>query len=445
MSRNWKLIVYVIVLGLAALAILIGSGLWEITTRPAEFRASLPLVGLLTVFGWLCSSYRVQNSDSSYIVMGTMAQVASILLLPLPLALLTVGAAKLITELLARREWKWSWRAPIVNVSGAILANATGGACFYLLRGEQYLWLPGYKTVLSLPALVALAGSYHVVDVLVVVGAITMTSQDPPWTVFRKLFMDMLMPMISLTFIGITVAVLWHYSPVLSIFLTIPGVLSIRMFGAVAKLRQETKQAVLKMAESIDYRDTGTYEHSKRLADFSERLALSVGLIPEHVSEIVLASRVHDLGKIGISNEILLKQGPLTDEERHAMEDHPAIGANILSSYSAFQNSVEIVRHHHERWDGKGYPDGLKGEGIPIGSRIISVVDAFDAMTADRPYRKGMSVDMAVERLKDSIGSQFDPRICAAFIQNLIEDGAYVPRQSQPDLHIVHRDAASVS
>jgi HD-GYP domain-containing protein (c-di-GMP phosphodiesterase class II) len=100
------------------------------------------------------------------------------------------------------------------------------------------------------------------------------------------------------------------------------------------------------------------------------------------------------------------------------------------------------VKHHHERWDGKGYPAGLKGEEIPLGSRIISIVDAFDSMTADRPYRRGMSVEEAVERLKAGIGSQFDPVICAAFIQTLIDQGTYVPSEPVPDLHIVTVDAA---
>jgi len=119
------------------------------------------------------------------------------------------------------------------------------------------------------------------------------------------------------------------------------------------------------------------------------------------------------------------------------MQEHPAIGANILSSYSAFQASVPIVRHHHERWDGNGYPDGLKGEEIPLGSRIITVTDSFDAMTSDRPYRKGMSPAAAVERLKDGMGSQFDPRLCATFIQLLIEEGVYTPPDTGTHLHLV--------
>jgi HD-GYP domain-containing protein (c-di-GMP phosphodiesterase class II) len=208
-------------------------------------------------------------------------------------------------------------------------------------------------------------------------------------------------------------------------------------------LRKETIEAVLKMAESIDYRDTQTYEHSQRLAGLTRRLAMRVELTAEHADEVVLASRVHDLGKIGISNDILLKQGPLTPEERKTMEEHPVIGASILANYSAFKTSVDIVRHHHERWDGNGYPDGLRGEEIPMGARIIAVVDAFDAMVADRPYRRGMPVTQAVDRIKDGMGSQFDPKVCAAFLQMLIDEGTYTPPERVPELRIVTAAPAS--
>jgi HD-GYP domain-containing protein (c-di-GMP phosphodiesterase class II) len=283
---------------------------------------------------------------------------------------------------------------------------------------------------------------YHLTEVFVVSVAITLTTRESIFSIYGSVIQDMILPEVSLIVVGILFAVLWHFRPVLSGFILFPMYVSLRSFESEARLRKETIEAVLRMAESIDYRDTGTYEHSKRLAEMTKDLAEACGLTPEHTAEIVLASRVHDLGKIGISNDILLKPGSLTPEERHLMQDHPNIGANILASYSAFQGSVLIVKHHHERWDGRGYPNGLKGEEIPIGSRIITVVDSFDSMVADRPYRRGMSVDDAVKRLKDGMGTQFDPRVSATFIQRLIEQGAYTPFESTgPDLRIVTRDA----
>ncbi|HEY8685238.1 MAG TPA: HD-GYP domain-containing protein, partial [Chloroflexota bacterium] len=333
------------------------------------------------------------------------------------------------------------WRALVVNAGGAVLAALAGIVAFQLVPGHEYLWGENYKPLLALPALFALGGTYHLAETAVVSTAITLTSKEHLVSIFVSVIRDMILPELSLIVVGVVFAVMWRFRPALSAFIIVPMYVSLRSFESEARLRKETIEAVLKMAESIDYRDTGTYEHSQRLAEMTKELAQALGLTPEHSAEIVLASRVHDLGKIGISNDILLKPGALTPEERHVMQDHPSIGANILSSYSAFQGSIDIVRHHHERWDGRGYPNGLRGEEIPIGSRIITVVDSFDSMTADRPYRRGMTVDDAVSRLKDGMGTQFDPRVSATFIQLLIEKGTYLPvENSGPDLRIVTWD-----
>lgn len=384
------------------------------------------------------SRRRVQLGESTTHAMGSVAYVATVLLFPLPLAILTVGSSKVISELDLLRRKKVRIRHLAVNAGATILSWSIGGEAFRLLHGEPTLWRHDLFAVEAFPAVAALALLYWFTEAPIVVGAISLSNPgQTPWSIFQDVVAGTYRGEFSLLFVGIVFAVLCHFSPVISLFIIVPVIWSIQAFESVARLRKETIDSVLKMAESIDYRDTGTSDHSKRLADMARRLAKSLDLIPERVEEIVLAARVHDLGKIGISNEILLKDGPLTPEERTMMQDHPDIGATILSQYSAFKQSADIVRHHHERWDGKGYPDGLKGEEIPVGSRIISVVDAFDAMTADRTYREGMPVDAAVERLKSGIGSQFDPRICATFLQILIEDGRYIPREPITNLHLV--------
>jgi hypothetical protein len=399
-------------------------------------------VVVFAALGWFASRQQVVVGESSSHEMGSVVHMASLLLLPYPLSVITITLSKLPGELYLRATGgRRSWKGVTVNTGATLLSVAAAGFGFHALRGDDYIWRGDAHAIMAIPALLALAGLYLFVEHAVVTGAIALTSNERPLSVFRGILGDMFVPELSLIFVGIVFAVLFHFSPVLSLFVVVPMVLSVRSFESVSRLERETVEAVLKMSESIDYRDTGTYEHSKRLADFTRRLAAASGLTPEHVQDVVLASRVHDLGKIGIGNEILLKDGPLTPEERTIMEEHPKIGADILSSYSAFEGSVDIVRHHHERWDGNGYPDRLKGEQIPIGSRIISVADAFDSMTADRPYRRGMSVDDAVERLKAGMGSQFDPLVCATFIQMLIEDGMYVPPEPAPDLRIVTSEA----
>jgi HD-GYP domain-containing protein (c-di-GMP phosphodiesterase class II) len=137
---------------------------------------------------------------------------------------------------------------------------------------------------------------------------------------------------------------------------------------------------------------------------------------PDALAQTILAAaRVHDVGKVGIRDSALLKPGPLTTEERQDIQMHAMIGADIVSRIPEYRLCASIIRHHHERWDGAGYPDGLIGDDIPIGARIIAIADAFDAMTSDRPYRRAMSAEAAIEEIQRSSGVQFDPKIVAAF------------------------------
>jgi putative nucleotidyltransferase with HDIG domain len=400
---------------------------------------------LLIAVSWYGSQRRVLVSESDIWLMGTVGYIATLVLLPFPLAILSVAASKGLAEgtLLAKKQ-RHSWKGVTVNAGGTILGVAVGGGVFSSLHGVTYLWSHQLDSVFALPVLLVMILLYNVTNELVVVGAITLTSQENPWSVFWRLSRAALIPEISLALVGIVFAVLYHSSPIMAAFIVVPVMFSLRAFESVATLRRETVEAVLRMAEHLDFRDTSTYEHSQRLADLTRRLAAELELTPEHVEEIVLASRVHDLGKIGISNEILLKQGPLTEDEGDIMRKHPVIGAEILDSYSMFKSSVKIVRHHHERWDGKGYPDGISGEHIPLGARVIAVADSFDAMTADRPYRKGLTADEAVERLKAGMGTQYDPKLCAIFIQILMEEGIYTPSEPVPgELHLIAGGRAS--
>ncbi|GAC1465379.1 MAG: hypothetical protein PVSMB7_09620 [Chloroflexota bacterium] len=441
MNRKRALSLYIAGIVTVATLVLVAAIFLTIHSTYSDRPGLLRLMALFTVLCWLGSQRQVLVSESSDHVMGTVAQVAALVTLPVHAAAIPVIAcAKILSELtqLARGKRK-KFRFSAVNVANTLLSNAAAVAVFTLLGGQHYLWSPGADAIFAIPALIALAAAYQAVDVGVVAGAITLSTREKVLPVFLRLTKDTALPEMSLMLTGLVFALLWRYRPALSLFVILPVVLSIRSFESLARLRRETVDAVVKMAESIDLRDTDTYEHSQRIASMTSRLSRALNLTPEHIGDIVLASKVHDLGKIGISNDILLKQGPLTNEERETMKQHTVIGADILTSYSAFRNSVAIVRHHHERWDGNGYPSGLRGEEIPIGSRIIGVVDAFDAMTADRPYRSGMSTYEAVERLKAGIGSQFDPRICGTFIHMLIEEGVYQPPEQQGStaLHIV--------
>jgi diguanylate cyclase (GGDEF)-like protein len=176
-------------------------------------------------------------------------------------------------------------------------------------------------------------------------------------------------------------------------------------------------RAAASLAKAVDARDTYTGSHSERVGELSARVATRIGLDPEQVELTRLAGSLHDLGKLAIPEEILQKPGTLTDSERLVLERHPQIGFRMLDSLGV-DPVADLVLHHHERWDGAGYPDGMRGEEIPLGARIIFVTDAFDAMTSDRIYRPRLSAEAALAELKRCAGTQFDPGIVAAFVED---------------------------
>ncbi|KAF1081996.1 MAG: hypothetical protein GQF41_1636 [Candidatus Rifleibacterium amylolyticum] len=177
------------------------------------------------------------------------------------------------------------------------------------------------------------------------------------------------------------------------------------------------------LTSAIDAKDSYTRGHSERVTELSIKLAEYFGVAPEEVEKIKLGGLLHDIGKIGIHEGILNKPGRLDDEEFEVIKSHPDLGVRIMGKVEFLESIVPIIRYHHERYDGKGYPEGLSGEKIPLLARIVSVVDTFDAMTTDRPYRKAMSIDAALAEIERCAGSQFDPEIAAHFVRMIKSEG----------------------
>lgn len=169
---------------------------------------------------------------------------------------------------------------------------------------------------------------------------------------------------------------------------------------------------------AMEARDPYTASHSMRVAKISEELCWLLKLPENERTVIHIAAHLHDIGKIGINDSVLRKKGPLDKEEWRQMKEHPAIGYNILNKIECFSEIAEIVRHHHERWDGKGYPDGIAGTSIPFGSRIIAVADSIDAMLSKRSYRRNLEPEQC--RLEIEKGSEimYDPQIATVALQN---------------------------
>jgi diguanylate cyclase (GGDEF)-like protein/putative nucleotidyltransferase with HDIG domain len=189
------------------------------------------------------------------------------------------------------------------------------------------------------------------------------------------------------------------------------------IIGAEADAPQ--RDAIEALAVALLERDRYTGEHSEAVIDMSGAVARNLGCSAAEVERVKSAALLHDIGKVAIPDDILHKPGPLTDDEWKLMREHPVIGERILRVLPGLGTIARIVRHEHERWDGGGYPDGLLGEAIPLGSRIIIAADTYHAITSDRPYRAARSHSAAVDELTRCAGTQFDPRVTAALIGHL--------------------------
>ena len=195
---------------------------------------------------------------------------------------------------------------------------------------------------------------------------------------------------------------------------------AIRRARLFQTLEQSYLQMVLALARTMDARDTYTAGHSERIAGLAEIVARAMGCREDEVQEIRWGGLLHDIGKIGVPDEILRKPGPLTLAEQIVMRQHPIVGEGILASTERMRGVAKIVRHHQERWDGSGYPDGVRGDEIPLGARILAVVDAYSAIIDDRPYKKARSHEEAVSELRRGAGTQYDPRIVDIFCQRAV-------------------------
>jgi putative two-component system response regulator len=220
---------------------------------------------------------------------------------------------------------------------------------------------------------------------------------------------------------------------------------NLRLSRALTRL-ENTRDVLVALASAVDAKDPMTEHHCGRVAKAALELAALAGLQEDAIEAVGYGAVLHDVGKIGIPEAVLGKPGLLTDEERAEMQRHPVIGAAILQPLRLGTLVGPIVRGHHERWDGTGYPDRLRGEQIPLGARIVAVVDAYDAMTHDRPYRRALGADEARAELLRHRGTQFDPALVDLLLSRLdgqvqvplVEAGAFTP-----ELHVLQHGADS--
>jgi hypothetical protein len=382
--------------------------LWLLTQlKPAEPLATL-LTAVLFISATATEFHSVVIRRGLALSVSTIAHVAAILLLPLPTAV-TLAAGGVAIEQLARRK---AWFKTIFNTASTVLTVAATGWIGQQLGNP--LEIADSHPLRSVVNLFAIALTYQVLTTGVIGILLSQLSGRP---LHRYIFNTRsAIPEMAVGILGGLVAFVWYQSPVWIVVTVFPAAIAHLTFRYIHRVVTETDSAVETMAQIVDERDHYTYVHSSHVAEYSELLARALKLDPDEVDVIASAARVHDLGKIGIGNRALYKDDVLDEGEQAEMQSHPVIGARILGHFEGYRQGMTYVLHHHERWDGKGYPSQLKGEEIPLGARIIAVADAFDAMTTDRPYRRALPLDIAFDRLRAGIGTYFDPVIAGHFL-----------------------------
>jgi putative nucleotidyltransferase with HDIG domain len=186
--------------------------------------------------------------------------------------------------------------------------------------------------------------------------------------------------------------------------------------------RARSRELVRALSNAVEARDAYTSKHAERVAEYALEIGRALGAALAENEEIEYGFLLHDIGKVAIDNTILRKPGPLTDDERALMRTHTVIGAKIVDGIEFLAPAVAVIRSHHERWDGSGYPDGLAGEDIPLAARVFAVADVLDALTTERPYRQASPLPVAREMIVAESGTHFDPRVVEAFTQIAYED-----------------------
>jgi hypothetical protein len=204
----------------------------------------------------------------------------------------------------------------------------------------------------------------------------------------------------------------------------VQAALALQAFRSAEAAEVELLATIESLVSALEVQDPATSQHALAIVELAVGTGRRLGLGPAALRRLEHGAALHDIGKIGVASELLRKPGPLTDQEALAMREHPELGARILEPVPRLRSVAPIVRASHERYDGTGYPDGIGGESIPLEARIVAVCDAYDAMVSDRPYRRAMSREWAIDELFASAGTQFDPQVVQAFVDEL----AYLAR-----------------
>jgi putative nucleotidyltransferase with HDIG domain len=425
--RATALVTAVICAGVA----IVGYSAWQIVAGPLS-PALIALLALTVTAGAL--SLRVPQMEITFSISDTFSTAAALIIGPAAGAV-TAAVDGLMLSFRMQESIR-TVRRVLFNLAAPAVAVWVASQAFFAAAGSQVL-VDGPLRVPRLFALLALFGVLNFgISTGLVAAAMGLDARKSPLEIWREHFLGLWLTHLGGTFASMLMLVLSHDWPgqpmhpieVLILIAPLPVILYVTFRHAVGRAQDQIEHlggmnqvyvaTIEALAQTIDAKDQVTHDHIRRVQENSIRLARELGVTGDgEIQALKAASLLHDVGKISVPEHILNKPGRLTPSELEIMRRHAPVGADILSVIGFPYPVVPIVRHHHENWDGTGYPDGLAGEAIPIGARILMVVDCFDALTSDRPYRPRFESAAALQVLVDRRGTMYDPQVVDKFVE----------------------------
>jgi diguanylate cyclase (GGDEF)-like protein len=416
----------------------VAAGLYASATR----YAATDLVGIALLIGLVGvgQALAVESLDHTTISLSAVGSLAGAALFG-PSVALPIAVAVCAVEWSAKRT---QLHQAAFNIGALTLSGLAGSAAFAAL--------PANRWVLAAGGLVA-GAAYYGVNVGLLTTVIAIETEEPWLATLRQRFAWLFVHYLVYGVIGATIALAYDTAGVLALLVFACPLILVRkaqldyiahteahvkrlaeaaqtieaqnesLLQANVLLRERATEAMESLAAAVDARDTYTAGHSRRVQQIAAHVGRRLGLDPAELESLSFAALFHDVGKLAVPDSVLLKRSPLGPEEWWVIRRHAAEGERIIGHLGFLTDATPAIRHHHERFDGSGYPDGLAGEAIPIGARVIHVADAFDSMTSDRVYRNALSPAEAVAELRRESGTQFCPRCVAAF-EEVLDSGA---------------------
>ncbi len=405
---SFKLKIYIIVVTSLSITLFI----YLLPSLPVLSNMWLVLIFFL-IMSTLAEFIPVDLPVGGFMSIGFPIDFVVILVYGPALAMLITTFSALIGEIVER---KISWYKIIFNASQYALSAGIAGVVYQYTGG--IIGSQNFFKFIFPATLCAL--TYCFTNLLLVTVVISLAQGNRIVAVWRINFKENLPTYLAEAPLGFLMAIIYVEVSILGILLFfLPLLLARRSFELYTKMRKMYLETIRTLAAAIDAKDPYTQGHSERVAQMAVALAQELNLSDKDIENIEYTALLHDIGKIGIDDRILGKKGSLTNEEFDKIKEHPIVGAKIIEPIDFLKNSYQAIYHHHERYNGNGYPDGLKSENIPILARIIAVADTYDAMGSDRPYRKKLSQDKIMKELTEQSGKQFDPEVVKALISVL--------------------------